>query len=448
MRLPRFFGKKRGERRTGSQRWGSFGEAAFHGALVCAGVVFATLLASGVAVPEWRINHDFQPTRCLVRGTGLVRRTVEDPPGSFSTTWRPTVLVRYEAEGRQVESWSHSRGPASIGRATAAARLPSWPIGSEVPGWYDPADPETIVLERGYNWWTWLLALLLPGALLGFGMTGLVRTARRWGRSEEAIAASTGLVDLLDPSRRPPAGAGVMPGVPACDDLVNSPGTVLRYRLPIESADTWTLFGLGLFAVLWNAVLAVLAVGAGLDLAGGRIDWLLIALLIPFAAIGCTGVVLFVRQLFLAAAVGTTQIEISDHPLRPGGRYDVLLAQSGAGTMHDLGLSLELEEQATFHQGTDTRTESLVVIQRPVRAWGLLQLDPTSRFEERMTVEIPVDTMHSFVTEHNAVRWRFVVRGKPSRWPAFVRVFPIIVHPRDTARQTADAESAPTGTVA
>jgi hypothetical protein len=294
----------------------------------------------------------------------------------------------------------------------------------------------------------WLLALLLPGALLGFGMTGLVRTARRWGRSEEAIAASTGLVDLLDPSRRPPAGAGVMPGVPACDDLVNSPGTVLRYRLPIESADTWTLFGLGLFAVLWNAVLAVLAVGAGLDLAGGRIDWLLIALLIPFAAIGCTGIVLFVRQLFLAAAVGTTQIEISDHPLRPGGRYDVLLAQSGAGTMHDLGLSLELEEQATFHQGTDTRPESLVVVQRPVRAWDLLQLDPTSRFEERMTVEIPVDTMHSFVTEHNAVRWRFVVRGKPSRWPGFVRVFPIIVHPRDTARQTSHAEPAPIGTVA
>lgn len=154
------------------------------------------------------------------------------------------------------------------------------------------------MLERGYNWWMWLLALLLPGALLGFGITGLVRTARRWGRSEEAIAASTGLVDLLDPSRRPPAGAGVMPGVPACDDLVNSPGTVLRYRLPIESADTWTLFGLGLFAVLWNAVLAVLAVGAGLDLAGGRIDWLLLVLLVPFAAIGCTGIVLFVHSSF------------------------------------------------------------------------------------------------------------------------------------------------------
>jgi hypothetical protein len=433
VRLPRIFGKKRGDRRTGSQTWGSLGEAVFHGALVCAGIVFATLLVSGVAVPEWRINHDFLPTRCRVTATGLVRRTVEDPPGAFVTTWRPALRVRYEAEGRAFESWSPSRGGGSSDRATAEARLAPWSIGTALPGWYDPTDPTTVVLERGYNWWMWLLALLLPGALLGFGGGGLLQTARRWGRSEEAIAASVGISGLLGPPGRRHGNPVSLPGVPACDDLVNSPGTVLRYRLPIESAENWTLVGLGLFSLLWNAVLVILAIGAGLDLAGGRIDWFLLTLLVPFAGIGVAGIVLFVRELFLAAAVGTTQIEISDHPLRPGGRYAVLLAQAGAGLLHDLSLSVEVVEQATYHQGTDTRTESVVVLRQPVREWHALQLDPGSRFEERTTFEIPGDTMHSFATEHNAVRWRLVVRGTPARWPAFMRIFPIVVHPVDPA---------------
>ncbi len=440
MRLPRFFGKKRGERRTGSQAWGSLGEATFHAVLVVGGLVFAALLVSGVAVPQWRINHDFLPTRCRVRATGLVRRTIEDPPGAFSTTYRPALLVRYEADGRSFESWSPSRTAAESDRATAAARLAGWRIGTEVPGWYDPADPATVVLERGYDWWTWLLALLLPGALLAFGGAGLVRAVRRWGRSDEAIAARGARPGLLAASTGPSSVPG-LPGVPACDDLVNSPGTVLRYRLPIESAENWTLVGLGLFALLWNAVLIVLAVGAGLDLVGGRIDWLLLALLVPFAGVGVAGVVLFFRELFLAAAIGTTQLEIADHPLRPGGRYEMLLAQAGAGLLHDLSVELELEEQATFHQGTDTRTESLVVLRQPVRAWRALELDPGTRFEERAVVDIPPGTMHSFVSEHNTVSWRLVVRGRPARWPAFTRVFPLVVHPAvaATAVRAADA---------
>jgi hypothetical protein len=40
--------------------------------------------------------------------------------------------------------------------------------------------------------------------------------------------------------------------------------------------------------------------------------------------------------------------------------------------------------------------------------------------------------MHSFATEHNAVRWALVVRGTTPRWPPFVRVFPLVVFPLGT----------------
>ena len=59
VRFPKFYGKKRGHRRTGSALWGSFGEGIFYAMFFVTGIVFGALLLSGVAVPEWRINHEF-----------------------------------------------------------------------------------------------------------------------------------------------------------------------------------------------------------------------------------------------------------------------------------------------------------------------------------------------------------------------------------------------------
>ena len=348
MKLPRFFGKKRGHRRTGLAVWGSVGEGLFYAALVAAGLVFGGLLLSGAM--------------------------------------------------------------------------------SEV-----PAGEAGTALGRGQAWWLWLLTFLIPGALLAFGGSGLVRVIRVWGKSDERRAASVEIPALLDTMGHAADEAPGHPGVPTCDDLVNSPGTILRYRLPIESPESWTLLGFGLFALLWNAIVLVFAVGAGFDLMSGRTDWLLLALLVPFVAVGIGGIVLFGRALFQATAVGPTQIEISDHPLLPGSGYDVLLGQGGVGNFRSLELYLELEELATFRQGTDIRTERTVVWRELVKEWRNMQLAPGARFETHVTVAIPPDAMHSFASDHNAVKWRLVVHGRPERRPAFLRVFPLVVFPAPVA---------------
>jgi hypothetical protein len=442
VRLPRFFGKKRGHRRTGSEAWGSFGDGLFHGAVLVAGLAFGGFLVSGVAVPEWRINHDFVATTCTIVAKGLERRSVTDAGPGAAPTFRPFLGVRYAAGAADREAWvAAPRSVATPDRAAAVARLDGWRLGAELPGWYDPANMGRVVLTRGYNWWTWLLTLVLPGALIAFGTSGLARTARRWNKSEECRAAIRPLPGLLVPLAEAPRTADGHPGVPACDDMVNSPGTILRYRLPIESPESWTLLGFGLFALLWNAVLLVLAVNAGLGLVGGRVDWFLLALLVPFVAVGVTGIVLFIRLLVLATAVGTTQVEINEHPLRPGGRYELIVAQGGSGTFRTLDVAIAMEEQATFRQGTDTRSERLTVWSQDVHSWRDLQCVPGTRFEARTTLEIPASAMHSFASEHNSVRWLVVVRGRPARWPAFTRTFPVIVFPESPPAGTPSAEA-------
>jgi hypothetical protein len=96
-------------------------------------------------------------------------------------------------------------------------------------------------------------------------------------------------------------------------------------------------------------------------------------------------------------------------------------------------MSLELEEQATFRQGTDTRSEQIVVWQVVPARFQDVRPDADARFEARVSVEVPADAMHSFTSPHNAVRWKLVVRGVPERWPAFVRTFPVVVLPARAA---------------
>lgn len=341
MRLPRFFAKKRGHRRTDSQAWGAVAEGCFYASLLVAGAVFGSLLVSGLVYP----SND---------------AGASGPPAAF---------------------------------------------------------------ER----WVRLVTLLIPLALFAFGGAGLSRVVRGWGKSQERRAVVRGMI---------PEGLGGyggdrgLPGVPPCDDLENSPGTVLRYRLPLESPEHWSLAALGLFALLWNAIVVILAVGVGVDLLRGTTDPFLVGLLVPFVVVGIGGVVSFVRAAALATSVGPTHLEIAEHPLQPGGAYDVLLCQGGASPLRQIELGLELEETASFHQGTDTRTQRLVVRRAVVAEWRGVQPVPGGSFEARAALVVPHDAMHSFSSENNSVRWRIVVRATPDRWPAFTRIFPVVVIPR------------------
>lgn len=430
MRLPTFFSKKRGERRTGSPAWGSFGEGFFYAGLLAAGLFIGGLMLTGVAVPEWRINNHFVEVEGRLVGKGLARLTTTDLFGGRRQSWRPAVQLEYRVGDLPVRAWhTGDRGETTTDRGLALGQLDGWRLGQPIRCWYDPEEIETVVLKRGYNWWLWLLTLLLPGALVAFGAAGLARAAGAWGRSEERQAAEAGrFFGPLVPAT--PAEVGY-PTVPPCDDLVNSPGTIQRFRLPTESPEAWSLVGAGLFALLWNAVVVVLAVAAGFDLAGGRIDWWLFGLLAPFGLVGLVAIGQFLRRLLLATAIGPSHLEISAHPLRPGRTYDVHLSQGGSVGFRRLELVFELEEQATYRQGTDVRTEKQVVWRESIRRWDRVKPVPGTPFEADVQFKVPPRAMHSFRSAHNGVGWRLVLRGVPERWPAFLRVFPLVIVPAD-----------------
>ena len=197
----------------------------------------------------------------------------------------------------------------------------------------------------------------MPISFFVIGAGGLTYSLLRWGKSAERTAAGErdGPVDFLLSGGN---GAWPYPFVPRGADMTNSPGTRLKFRLPMAGATGWALFGTFAFCVLWNGAVAVLAVMAIHDHMAHKPDWFLTFFVVPFAAIGLGAIVVLFRKLLVTTGIGPTLVEISDHPLRPGGQYRAFLSQSGRLSVNVLRVSLVCEEVATYRQGTNARSET------------------------------------------------------------------------------------------
>jgi hypothetical protein len=428
------YGKKRGHRRTGSRAWGNIGEALFFGFFLVVGSLFLMALLNMLVVPEWRVNHGFIQTEGTVLDSGV--RRVPDEPATDDAgppLYRPEVLVQFRVGDKPYERTLYdihfdTGRELSADREAQQAAADEFHPGDKVPLWYDPANPHIAVVVRGYTWLLWLL-LLLPLAFIVVGGAGLVLTLFRWGKSVEHHVATTQMARRLNPLNAGEAEAVEYPYVPLDSNLTNSPGTRLKYRLPIDLSRGWRLLAILAACLFWNGIVTVFAVIAVNNHLAGRPEWVLSLFVVLFAAAGLTMIYFFIRELLVVTGVGPTQIEISDHPWRPSHSYRVYVSQGGRLAINSFELSLVCDEVATYREGTDTRTEIRCVHAQPLLRREQVELLPQSAFEDQCEAAVPPECMHSFKADHNEVRWRLLVRGDVAGWPPFERSFPVVVYP-------------------
>ena len=272
--------------------------------------------------------------------------------------------------------------------------------------------------------WGWLFTLVLA-SLVVIGVFGLSGTILMTGTSIErrrALAKKATNIDLLARQFR---SLKEFPQVPRAEDLTNSPGIKLDYRLPMERSPGWRLLVVGVFALLWNGLVGFL-VWLHFE---GNTDWYLTGLTIPFAAFGVAVVVFFFYLILLATAIGPTSMEISTLPIVPGAKIRLFLTQAGRLSVRHLTVTLVCEEEASFRQGTDTRVERCRVYEREIFSKANFEILPEAPFEFECELDFPDRVMHSFQSDHNAVHWRLSVSGEFEKWPGSERNFPIIVYP-------------------
>jgi hypothetical protein len=285
--------------------------------------------------------------------------------------------------------------------------------------------PELYSLGVGF----WLLVIVLASFML-IGGGGLVYALLQLGTSAErrsALARQAANINLINDN----APADVeFPCVPGDENLTNSPGVNLAFRLPSTQSPAWRLVTAALFCLVWNAISIVLVVIAVQYWRAGRSDWVLMLLVIPFLVIGIWATYFLCRQMIIHTSVGPTHVEISAHPFYPGGRYKYYLSQAGRLKFRYLQVALVCEELATFQQGTDVREEVCRVFEQVLYRGENFEVDWGIPFVHQGQLVLPREVMHSFDTGHNSVQWNLVVEGETRAWPPFSRRFPVVVYPR------------------
>lgn len=275
---------------------------------------------------------------------------------------------------------------------------------------------------------SWVFGTLSVAAILS-GTAGLVLRLGRIGASSErrsAIATRARSRELVGVTADE---TPTLPNVPRGRALTESPGERLTYRLAPATPPSDRLTGPAVLTLLWNAVWFVLLAVVVSGFWTARPRWILTGLLVPFAWIGVWSFRFFVKRLRQFAGVGPTIVEISDHPLYPGGHYRLFVAQMGRLRLRRLRIFLVCEEETFFRQGTDVRVERGEACRLTIHQDVNVRVDPRSPWEQQLRVEVPESVMHSFVGAHNAIRWKVVVSGESRPWPSFCRSFPVVVHP-------------------
>jgi len=274
----------------------------------------------------------------------------------------------------------------------------------------------------------WLIVLAASSSIV-LGGGGLIWSAVRLGTSAErrsAMARRAAEIDLIHDAAPRPRN---YPTLPPIEGLMNSPGIELAYRLPAAYSPGWQLLATTIFAMLWNSMICVLTVSVISSHVAGRHEWLLTALLLPFWFVCYWSVRAFLQLVMVHSGTGQTTVEISELPLVPGRACQAVLSQQGNMTMKVLRLCLVCEEEATFTQGTDIRTEVREVSREVCFERRDFRIEPGAPVSNSCTVTVPAAAMHSFQSPHNAVRWKLIVEGEAENWPPLERGFPVVVFP-------------------
>src|SRR4029079_3689540 len=170
-----------------------------------------------------------------------------------------------------------------------------------------------------------------------------------------------------------------LPAVPPIDAVTDSAGIRLAYRLPIDASSGWLLFTMAAVCIVF--FLAVFVVQVGTMHREGQPIWLLTWLMVPFVMAGVWTLFALGRQVLLSIAVGTTRVEVSQHPFYPGWTLCGFGSQTGRLQVRWLQVLLLCEEQAVYQQATDTRRASSQVHRTTLFSQRKFEIRPQQPFE-------------------------------------------------------------------
>ncbi len=224
--------------------------------------------------------------------------------------------------------------------------------------------------------------------------------------------------------------AHLFPSIPHHENIYNSPGTVLKYRLPLTAQPVYHLLGQAAYCLLWLGALAVflvVIVNAIVD-DKGKWLWVIAASLVGYVAASAT--TRFLSQLRETIRIGPSHLEISRLPLFPGQRCVLSYSQSGRMFLASAKLAIVCDEFVEYREGTNNRSESRRVFDKSLFKLENVNIQRQEPVQYEIEFTVPRGIMHSFQSNCNAIRWSFELIGHTKSGSKFQRVYPVVVIPQ------------------
>jgi len=132
------------------------------------------------------------------------------------------------------------------------------------------------------------------------------------------------------------------------------------------------------------------------------------------------------KTLLSALPVFVVAVEITPETLYPGSEVKLKWTISGkTSKINSFAIYLEGIERAEYRRGTNIASATNIFER-------LTLFSTDGNFIEEYgntTFTIPENTMHSFTSAHNSIKWYITVHGDIKRWPDILQKFPVKIRP-------------------
>jgi hypothetical protein len=396
--------------------------AAFFGVFLVAGLGFLMFfLWPAVKVVR---AQSWEGTKCEVE-----RSWVESHSGEDGATYSIEVRYRYEVDGVEYAGDRYEfMGGSSSGHDSKQKIVDRLSSGSVTTCYYDPDDPASSVLHRGFSW-VYLFGLL-PLVFVGVGAGGIYWALGPGRRKLAATQAGSSSVSAGPASVGPPSGDSRFAAAGSFREIDEWSTPVVESG-PIELEESLgpvgKLVGLVFISLFWNGIVSVFVWQAWQAWRSeGEFEAGCLSLfLVPFVLIGLAMLVGIPYQV-LALANPRPKLTLSSAAVPLGGSAQLQWRFSGsAGRLRKLRIYLEGSEHARYRRGTSTHTDTEVftTIEVVDRREGMPLATGSA------TIEIPEDTMHSFEGGNNKIVWTLKLLGDIPFWPDVITEFSFVVRP-------------------
>lgn len=354
----------------------------------------------------------------------VIHSRVQSHRSDDGTTYSIDILYEYEIEGKTYRSNAYDFfNISSSGTSDKRKIVRQHPRGKETVCYVNPDDPYQAVLSREYSWI--LLFGMIPIIFVFVGL-GII-LASIFGKSNKSKSKS--IQSAGTTPRRFSAGrtSGVSPSARTQTECVPA---YEKSRQPVEleaHTSRWgKVFGLLFFALFWNGITSVFVGFAIKSWMDGNPEWFLTIFITPFVIIGLVVILAFFKEV-LGLFNPKPVVTVNTNTLAPGETLDVAWDIKGrTSRISRLTITLEGREEATYRQGTNTRTDDNTFATYPV-------YETTYEFDMQAgaaSIMIPEDAVHTLHAGSNKILWMIKIEGDIPRWPDIEIEYEIFVTPK------------------